>query len=61
MFEMQDYESVKDPYNEKLQQMLQTTEVSRLGKEEDTYSTTAWNFLDHLEKGAPFSFNIAPS
>ena len=27
MFEMQDYESVKDPYNERLQQMLQTTEV----------------------------------
>ena len=41
--------------------MLQTTEVQRLGKEEDTYSTTAWNFLDHVEKGAPFSFNIAPN
>jgi hypothetical protein len=38
--------------------MLQSTEVSRLGKEEDAYQTTAWNFLDHIEKGAPFSFNI---
>ena len=37
MFEMQDYESVKDPYNEKLHQMLATTEVNRLGKDEDTY------------------------
>ena len=58
MFEMNDYESSKDPYNDKLHHMLQTTEVSRLGKEEDTYQTTAWNFLDHVEKGAPFSFNI---
>lgn len=38
--------------------MLQSTEVNRLGKEDDTYATTAWNFLDHVEKGAPFSFNI---
>lgn len=29
-----------------------------MGKEDDTYATTAWNFLDHVEKGAPFSFNI---
>ena len=37
MFEMTDYESSKDPYNDKLHHMLQTTEVSRLGKEDDTY------------------------
>jgi hypothetical protein len=59
MFEMGEYESNKDPYNDQLHHMLQTTEVQRLGKEEDTYTTTAWNFLDHTEKGAPFSFNIA--
>jgi hypothetical protein len=59
MFEMGEYESQKDPYNDQLHHMLQTTEVQRLGKEEDTYATTAWNFLDHTEKGAPFSFNIA--
>ena len=58
MFEMNDYEGAKDPYNDKLHNMLQTTEVQRLGKEEDTYTTTAWNFLDHVEKGAPFSFGI---
>lgn len=58
MFEMTDYESSKDPYNDQLQNMLQQTEVHRLGKEEDTYQTTAWSFLDHMEKGAPFSFNI---
>ena len=58
MFEMGDYDSTKDPYNDKLHQMLQTTEVQRLGKEDDSYQTTAWNFLDHAEKGAPFSFNI---
>lgn len=58
MFEMNDYEGAKDPYNDKLHNMLQSTEVQRLGKEEDTYTTTAWNFLDHVEKGAPFSFGI---
>ena len=59
MFEYSGYESAKDPYNDQLQRMLSTTEVQRLGKEDDTYQTTAWNFLDHVEKGAPFSFNIA--
>ena len=59
MFEYGEYDSAKDPYNDQLQHMLQGTEVQRLGKEEDTYQTTAWNFLDHIEKGAPFSFNLA--
>ena len=58
MFEMGDYDSTKDPFNEELHQMLQTTEVQRLGKEDDSYQISAWNFLDHVEKGAPFSFNI---
>ena len=58
MFEMRDYEASRDPYNEKLNTMLKTTTVTRLGKEEDIYSTTAWGFIDHYEKGAPFSFNV---
>ena len=58
MFEMSDYESNKDPYNERLNTMLKQTELTRLGKEEDIYTTTAWGFLDHYEKGAPFSFNV---
>ena len=58
MFEMGDYDSTKDPYNDQLHHMLQQTEVQRLGKEDDSYQTTAWSFLDHVEKGAPFSFNI---
>jgi hypothetical protein len=59
MFEFTNYESSKDPYNESLHKMLTSTEMQRLGKEEDAYTTTAWNFLDHVEKGAPFSFNLA--
>jgi len=59
MFEFNNYESIKDPYNENLHKMLSNTEMQRLGKEEDTYTTTAWNFLEHVEKGAPFSFNLA--
>lgn len=61
MFEYADYSSTADPFNDQLQKLLQLTEVQRLGKEEDAYTTTAWNFLDHVEKGAPFSFNIAAS
>lgn len=58
MFEFDDYASNLDPYNINLKKMLQSTEVHRLGKEEDTYQTSAWNFLNHHEKGAPFSFVI---
>ena len=58
MFELENYDSMTDPYNYQLHQKLKTTELQRLGKEDDSYQTTAWNFLDHAEKGAPFSFNI---
>ena len=58
MFEMGDYDAGRDPLNEKLDEKLKSTEVTRLGKEEDIYTTTAWGFLDHYEKGAPFSFKI---
>lgn len=58
MFEFNDYASKEDPYNEQLKKMLNHVDVTRLGNEEDSYMTSAWEFLELGEKGAPFSFNI---
>ena len=58
MFEYNEYTSNEDPYNESLKKLLNHTDVTRLGNEQDSYNTTAWEFLELGEKGAPFSFNI---
>ena len=58
MFEFDDYQSQHDKYNEALKKLLSATEVTRMGKDTDPYQTTAWGFLDHIEKGAPFSLNV---
>ena len=58
MFDFDDYQSQHDKYNESLKKLLQATEVTRMGKDTDPYQTTAWNFLEHIEKGAPFSLNV---
>lgn len=58
MFEFNNYNSNSDPYNENLKNCLSGTDVTRLGNEQDSYNTNAWEFLDLGEKGAPFSFNI---
>ena len=58
MFEFNDYMSKEDPYNDQLKKMLNHVDVTRLGNEEDSYMTSAWEFLELAEKGAPFSFNI---
>jgi len=59
MFEF-DYNSQRDRYNEDLKSLLQGQEVTRMGKDTDPYSVSAWDFLDHVEKGAPFSLNYTP-
>ena len=58
MFEFDNYEGIHDKYNESLKKLLAATEVTRMGKDTDPYQTTAWNFLDHIEKGAPFSLKV---
>ena len=58
MFAYNEYTSNEDPYNESLKKLLNHTDVTRLGNEQDSYNTTAWEFLELGEKGAPFSFNI---
>ena len=58
MFNFDDYQSQYDKYNESLKKLLSATSVTRMGKDTDPYETTAWNFLEHLEKGAPFSLNV---
>ena len=59
MFEFSDYVSKEDPYNDQLKKLLNHTDVTRLGNEQDAYMTSAWEFLDMGEKGAPFSFNMS--
>ena len=61
MFEFNDYISNTDPYNESLKKLLNHTDVTRLGNEQDSYNTSAWEFLELGEKGAPFSFNVQSS
>lgn len=58
MFEFDDYQSQHDKYNESLKKLLSSTEVTRMGKDQEPYQTTAWGFLDHIEKGAPFSLSV---
>ena len=60
MFEFDHYNSQRDRYNEELKGLLQGQEVTRMGKDTDPYSINAWDFLDHVEKGAPFSLNYKP-
>jgi PAS domain-containing protein len=58
LFELKDYDSSNDPYNDELKDSLRQVELKRLGGEK-SYTTTAWGFIEGAENGAPFSLTVS--
>ena len=55
---MRNYEASNDPYNDQLKDLLKLVDLKRLGGE-NSYTTSAWEFLEGVENGAPFTLTVS--